>query len=61
MGGAILFVIGSVWCAYAPNPEVLILARTILGLAVGITSYTAPLYLAEIAPEHIRGSMISMY
>ncbi len=30
-------------------------------LAVGVASYTAPLYLSEIAPEKIRGSMISMY
>ncbi|SLK04805.1 MFS transporter, SP family, galactose:H+ symporter [Enterobacter sp. NFR05] len=61
MIGAILFVIGSLCSAVAPNVEVLIISRIILGLAVGIASYTAPLYLSEIAPEKIRGSMISMY
>ncbi|KEP73129.1 D-galactose transporter GalP, partial [Microbacterium sp. SUBG005] len=45
----------------APNVEVLIISRVLLGLAVGVASYTAPLYLSEIAPEKIRGSMISMY
>lgn len=59
--GAILFVIGSLWSAIASGPEMLLLARLLLGLAVGIASYTAPLYLSEIAPEKIRGSMISMY
>ncbi|CAJ0990920.1 sugar porter family MFS transporter [Pantoea sp. Nvir] len=59
--GAILFIIGSLWSAVVPNPEILIVARVVLGLAVGITSYTAPLYLSEIAPENIRGSMISLY
>lgn len=61
MIGAILFVIGSLCSATAPDVEILILSRVLLGLAVGIASYTAPLYLSEIAPERIRGSMIAMY
>jgi SP family galactose:H+ symporter-like MFS transporter len=61
MIGAVLFVVGSLCSAFAPNTEVLIVARVLLGLAVGIASYTAPVYLSEIAPEKIRGSMISMY
>lgn len=61
MAGAILFVIGSLSSAFAVSPEMLIFARVVLGLAVGIASYTAPLYLSEIAPEKIRGSMISLY
>lgn len=61
MIGAILFVAGSLFSAAAPNVEVLIISRVLLGLAVGVASYTAPLYLSEIAPEKIRGSMISMY
>ncbi|CAG9297376.1 sugar porter family MFS transporter [Celerinatantimonas diazotrophica] len=61
MIGAILFVIGSLGSAFATSPEMLIVMRVLLGLAIGIASYTAPLYLSEIAPENIRGSMISMY
>ncbi|EIC82506.1 sugar transporter [Serratia sp. M24T3] len=61
MIGAVLFVIGSLGSSLAPNTEVLVIARVLLGLAVGVASYTAPLYLSEIAPEKIRGSMISMY
>ncbi|MGQ7148112.1 MFS transporter, partial [Escherichia sp. SS-MK2] len=37
------------------------IAVILFPLAVGVASYTAPLYLSEIAPEKIRGSMISMY
>lgn len=59
--GAIVFVIGSLWSAFVNSPEMLISARILLGVAVGISSYTAPLYLSEIAPEKIRGSMISLY
>lgn len=41
--------------------EVLLVARVVLGVAVGIASYTAPLYLSEMASENVRGKMISMY
>jgi SP family galactose:H+ symporter-like MFS transporter len=59
--GGILFVIGSLGCALAPAPSILIAGRLVLGVAIGIASYTAPLYIAEIAPEAIRGRMISTY
>ncbi len=59
--GAVLFVAGSVMCGMAWAPYVLIVGRLILGVAIGIASFTAPLYLAEIAPEKIRGAMISLY
>ncbi|ULU26443.1 sugar porter family MFS transporter [Dyella terrae] len=59
--GAALFVIGSLLSGGAWSPETLIAARVVLGLAIGIASFTAPLYLAEVAPEHIRGAMISTY
>jgi SP family galactose:H+ symporter-like MFS transporter len=61
MIGAVLFVVGSLFSAFAPNVDILLLSRILLGLAVGIASYTAPIYLSEIAPENIRGRMISMY
>ena len=58
---AVLFVVSSLLCAFTPNVEILIGARTLLGVAIGIASYAAPLYLSEVAPEKIRGSMISFY
>lgn len=58
---AVIFVIGSLLCATAASEHILIGARIILGVAVGIASFTAPLYLSEIAPQAVRGSLISMY
>ncbi|HKU79304.1 MAG TPA: MFS transporter, partial [Rhodanobacteraceae bacterium] len=58
---ASLFVIGSLICASAWSPAALIGARCVLGLAIGIAAFTAPLYLAEIAPRDRRGAMISTY
>ncbi len=59
--GGLLFVGGSVLCGFAWSPQTLIGARFVLGLAIGIAAFTAPLYLAEVAPERIRGAMISTY
>src|SRR5215469_10163992 len=59
--GAALFVAGSLLCGGAWSPQTLIAARFVLGLAIGIATFNAPLYLAEVAPEKIRGAMISLY
>jgi len=56
-----LFVVGSLLCGGAWSPASLIGARVVLGLAIGVATFTAPLYLAEVAPERIRGAMIAMY
>ena len=58
---ALIFVAGSIACAFAPDPRILIIARFFLGIAIGVASFTAPLYLSEISPQRVRGSMISMY
>ncbi len=57
----VLFVIGSLLSSAAWSPESLIGARLLLGLAIGVAAFTAPLYLAEIAAEDRRGAMISTY
>lgn len=59
--GATLFVAGSLLCGGAWSPDSLIAARFVLGLAIGIAAFTAPLYLAEVASEDTRGAMISIY
>lgn len=58
---ALVFAAGSVFCAFAPTPGTLIGARFFLGIAVGMASFVAPLYLSEIAPQSVRGALISMY
>ena len=58
---AILFVAGSLLCGAAWSLQTLIAARIVLGLAIGLAAFTAPLYLAEVASEDNRGAMISLY
>ena len=56
---AVIFLVGTMGCVLAPNYEVLALFRFILGVAVGGASVTVPVYLAEIAPTEIRGSLVT--
>jgi len=58
---ALIFIVGSILCSLSNSADILIGARFILGIAVGVASFTAPLYLSEISPQRVRGSMISMY
>ena len=58
---AVVFAIGAILSAVSVNTMMLIVVRVFLGLAVGIASFTAPLYLSEMAPPRIRGALISMY
>ncbi|UMM63324.1 sugar porter family MFS transporter [Aristophania vespae] len=58
---SILFIVGSLLCALAPNVEVMYVGRVFLGLAVGIAAFSAPLYISEITVESSRGAMISFY
>ena len=41
----------------ADSYEMLIIGRLIIGLACGLFTGLSPLYVAEIAPTHIRGAM----
>ena len=45
----------------AQNVVMLLGGRVIIGLAVGVTSAIAPLYIAELAPARSRGSMVALY
>jgi major inositol transporter-like SP family MFS transporter len=54
---AVLFLVGALSCVFAPNFEVMVIGRVILGLAVGGASSVVPVYLAELAPYEIRGSL----
>ncbi|MBE6453707.1 MAG: sugar porter family MFS transporter [Alphaproteobacteria bacterium] len=58
---AIIFIIGSIMCGYATTANWLIFSRIVIGIAVGMISFVAPIYLSEIAPEKIRGSLVSLY
>lgn len=45
-----VFFVGALGCTLAPNTAVMVVARFVLGLALGGASVTVPVYLAEISP-----------
>ncbi|MFF7311793.1 sugar porter family MFS transporter [Streptomyces sp. NPDC008137] len=56
---AVLFFVGALGCTLAPTTEVMIVARFVLGLAVGGASVTVPVYLAEVSPAERRGALVT--
>lgn len=55
-----LFLVGALGCALAPNVQIMVAARIVLGLGVGAAAVTCPLYLAEMAPANRRGRMVTI-
>ncbi|GEP99131.1 sugar porter family MFS transporter [Staphylococcus arlettae] len=54
---AIIYIIGSITLFIAPNITILVIGRLIIGLAVGGSMATVPVYLSEMAPTELRGSL----
>ena len=57
----VIFILGSILAPLAPNVGTLIVARALLGFAIGFTSVTAPVYVSELAPPKRRGMLIGLY
>ena len=61
LAAAVIFTIGALWSGVAPDVYNLIIARLFLGVAIGVSSFVVPLYIAEIAPAKLRGSLVAMF
>jgi sugar porter (SP) family MFS transporter len=57
---AMLFAVGSIVTAFAPSVPLLVAGRVVLGIAIGIASFAAPLYISEMSPPDIRGMLVAM-
>ncbi len=58
---ALIFAVGAVLSSISTTSLMMESVRFFLGIAIGIASFTAPLYISECAPQSIRGALISMY
>lgn len=56
---AALFSISATWSALATGYTEFIIARIIGGIGIGGAILIAPIYIAEIAPPKLRGSLVS--
>lgn len=53
-----IFTIGSILQTAAVDYAMLVFARLIGGIGIGMLSMVAPLYISEISPPEIRGSLL---
>ncbi|XP_027345276.1 sugar transporter ERD6-like 6 isoform X2 [Abrus precatorius] len=60
MIAAIPNIIGWLAISFAKDSSFLFMGRLLEGFGVGIISYVVPVYIAEIAPENMRGSLGSV-
>ena len=56
----ILFTIGAILMATAESIPLLILGRLIVGLGVGAASLVVPVYLSEVSPLEVRGTVVAV-
>ena len=59
-GAALLFTLSSLAAAVPRTLTEFVAARLVGGLAIGVASLLAPLYIAEVAPAPIRGKLVTL-
>lgn len=58
---AVLFSVSAIGCCLCAGFNDLVVYRIIGGLGIGIVSIVSPIYISEISPAKIRGTMVSLY
>ena len=58
---AVLFSISAIGCAVCEDFTQLVIYRMIGGFGIGIVSIVSPVYISEVSPAHVRGTMVSLY
>lgn len=55
-----VFVVAAFWLALSTNLTFLVVGRLLVGVAVGVAAQCVPVYLSEISPASIRGSVLAL-
>ncbi len=61
LAAGLVFLVGAIVSAAAPDETVLLIGRFVVGIGVGFSSVVAPLYISEVAPANARGALVSLY
>ncbi len=61
MLAGVLFFVSAIGCMVPRDVFMLVVARWIGGLGIGIASMLSPLYISEISPSRVRGALVAMY
>jgi sugar porter (SP) family MFS transporter len=57
---AVLFFVSSIGTAIPKDITTFIIFRFMAGVGIGIASMSTPMYIAELAPAHLRGRLVSL-
>ncbi|KAI1306078.1 Proton myo-inositol cotransporter [Halotydeus destructor] len=57
---SLIFTAGAIMMGLAWNKYALMAGRFVVGAAIGFASMVVPMYIAEMAPAHVRGSLVTM-
>ncbi len=57
---ALLFALSSVLTGWAGDFQSFVVWRILGGVAIGMASTLSPMYIAEIAPAHVRGRLVAL-
>ena len=58
---ALLFSVSAIGCALSADFTQLVIFRMIGGFGIGIVSIVSPIYISEVSPAEVRGTMVSLY
>lgn len=58
---AVLFSVSAIGCCLCVGMNDLVAYRIIGGVGIGIVSIVSPIYISEISPAKIRGTMVALY
>ena len=58
---AALFSISAIGCAVSADFTQLVIFRIVGGFGIGIVSIVSPVYISEVSPADVRGTMVSLY
>ncbi len=56
---AVIFTAGALLTAISPNLVFFLVCRIIVGLGIGAAASVVPVYIAEIAPSRLRGTLVT--
>jgi len=61
LASAAIFIVGAIASGIAEQSSLLIISRVVIGFGIGVASAVAPVYISEVAPSNMRGSLVTFF